>query len=320
MKKTVAAFLLLLFSGNAVHGWGFHGHRLINRYAVFCLPESLFGFYKTHIDWLADHATDADKRRYAVAEEACRHYLDCDRYERAAPLDTLPMWWHAAVAAYSEDTLQAHGIVPWHCYLMLQRLTEAFREKDAVRILRLSADLGHYIADAHVPLHACGNYNGQRTGQHGIHGLWESRIPELYSTSYDKIIGTSPYLNRPMEAIWDVIGESYAASDSVLQLERGLNDAFPADRKYSWENRGNGLVRVYSQAYCAAYDSLLQGMVVRRFRQSMGMVAAFWYTAWVNAGQPELPPAHAAPGPTAADKWMEQGFMNGLILGRPEEH
>lgn len=320
MKKAVAVFLLFLAWRSDVHAWGFHGHRLINRYAVFCLPEPLFAFYKTHTEWLAEHATDADKRRYAAADEACRHYLDCDRYEHSAPLDTLPMWWHEAVAQYGADTLQAHGIVPWHCYLMLQRLTEAFREKDILRILRLSADLGHYIADAHVPLHACGNYNGQRTGQHGIHGLWESRIPELFSVNYDKLVGTSVYLHRPMEAIWQAIGESYAASDSVLRLERSLHVAFPSDQKYSWENRGNGLVRVYSQSYCAAYDSLLQGMVVRRFRQSIGMVAAYWYTAWVNAGQPELPRGIGSTRPGSDDKWLEQGFLQGIILGRPEEH
>lgn len=320
MRLRILGLLILSGLVHDLQGWGFHGHRLVNRYAVFCLPEGLFGFYKTHIDWLADHATDADKRRYAVADEACRHYLDCDHYESSAPLDTLPMWWNDAVARHGEDTLEAHGIVPWHCYLMLQRLTDAFREKDVPRILRISADLGHYIADAHVPLHACGNYNGQRTGQHGIHGLWESRIPELYSTSYDKLAGTSSYLPKPMESIWEVMGQSYAASDSVLRLERELNAAFPADQKYSWENRGNGLVRVYSQAYCASYDSLLQGMVVRRFRASIGMVAAYWCTAWVNAGQPELPVAALAPQLTEEDKWMQQGFRQGLILGRPEEH
>jgi hypothetical protein len=58
---------------------------------------------------------------------------------------------------------------------MLNRLTRAFKEHDRERILRYSADLGHYIGDAHVPLHCTRNYNGQLSGQHGIHGFWESR-------------------------------------------------------------------------------------------------------------------------------------------------
>ncbi len=62
---------------------------------------------------------------------------------------------------------------------MLARLTTAFKNKDPAKILKLSAELGHYIADFHVPLHASSNHNGQYTNQKGIHGFWESRIPEL---------------------------------------------------------------------------------------------------------------------------------------------
>ena len=45
-------------------------------------------------------------------------------------------------------------------------------------VLRTAADLGHYLADAHVPLHTTGNYNGQRTNQTGIHALWETHNVE----------------------------------------------------------------------------------------------------------------------------------------------
>ena len=41
----------------------------------------------------------------------------------------------------------------------------------------LRADLGHYLADAHVPLHT-GNYSSQRTNQTGIHALWETHNVE----------------------------------------------------------------------------------------------------------------------------------------------
>ena len=39
-----------------------------------------------------------------------------------------------------------------------------------------SAIIGHYVADAHVPLHAVLNYNGQLTGQTGIHNRWEDEL------------------------------------------------------------------------------------------------------------------------------------------------
>lgn len=313
-------WLVILFCPALCRGWGFYGHTQINRLAVFCLPPQLFGFYKQHIDYLGLHAVDADKRRYALADEACRHYLDCDRYEHQAPLDTLPMWWNNAVQKYGEDTLKAHGIVPWHCNFMLYRLTDAFKEKDLARILKISADLGHYIADAHVPLHACGNYNGQRTNQHGIHGLWESRIPELYLKDYDLLTGTSPYLDKPMQSIWRVVEQSFAASDTVLKTELEISRLFPGDAKYTFETRGTQLVRVYAPEFCSAYDAGMQGMVERRFRQSVSMVAAFWFTAWVNAGQPDLPIGEVNFPLSEEELLLEQKFKDGQILGRPEEH
>ncbi len=320
MRNIWLCMLLICAAPFACRAWGFYGHTQINRLAVFCLPPQLFGFYKQHIDYLGQHAIDPDKRRYAIAEEACRHYLDCDRYEHNAPLDTLPMWWNKAVAAYGEDTLKSHGIVPWYCHLMLYRLTDAFKEKDLAKILKLSADLGHYIADAHVPLHACGNYNGQRTNQQGIHGLWESRIPELYLKDYDVLTETATYLDKPMNAIWTSVEQSFAASDTVLRKERELSLQFPGDAKYTYETRGSQLVRVYAPEFCKAYDASMDGMVERRFRQSMNMVAAFWFTAWVNAGQPDLPSIKTDVQLSEEEMAQEQKFKEGLILGRPEEH
>ena len=81
---------------------------------------------------------------------------------------------------------------------MLHRLTDAFKEKDQAKILKLSAEIGHYIADAHVPLHAHSNHNGQYTGQQGIHGFWESRIPELLAEKeWDFFIGKAAYHDKP---------------------------------------------------------------------------------------------------------------------------
>ena len=60
--------------------WGFYAHQKINYYAVFLLPPQMLLFYKPHIQFLSEHAVDPDKRRYAVTEEAPRHYIDLDVY------------------------------------------------------------------------------------------------------------------------------------------------------------------------------------------------------------------------------------------------
>ena len=267
--------------------WGFFGHRHINYHAVFLLPPQMTPFFKKQIRFLADHATDPDKRRYAVKEEAPRHYIDMDRYGKAA--DSLPVNWEKAKAVYGEDSLNAHGIAPWWIMVMKGRLVRAFQQGDKDAILKISADIGHYIGDVHVPLHASSNHNGQKTEQHGIHGFWESRLPELFAEKeYDLFIGKAIYLKDPASFIWQRVRESAAAADTVLRLEKLLSLAFPQGSRFAYETRNGIVVRQYASAYATAYHTILAGMVERRMRQAIFAVASFWYTAWVDAGQPNL--------------------------------
>jgi hypothetical protein len=286
--KNASILLSLLLISHLSYCWGFYGHRKINYHAVFLLPPEMIILYKQHIDFISEHAVDPDMRRYALPEEGPRHYIDIDRYG-SYPFIDLPRKWEEAVSKFSEDTLQAHGIVPWWVQTMLYKLTEAFKEKKQVKILKLSAEIGHYIADAHVPLHACSNHNGQYTGQRGIHGFWESRVPELLAEKeWNFLIGRADYISNPGEFIWQRILESTLAADSVLKLEKELSEQFAPDQKFAFEERNGITIRQYSSAFTKAYNIKLNGMVERRFRQSIYAIASFWYTAWVNAGQPDL--------------------------------
>jgi|TARA_B110000483_G_scaffold129466_1_gene155184 hypothetical protein len=96
----------------------------------------------------------------------------------------MPKKWSDAVEKFSEDTLLAYGIVPWYIQTVYNRLVKAFEQKDINYILKNSADLGHYVSDAHVRLYTNKNYNGQLTNQKGIHAFWESRLPELFSDDF----------------------------------------------------------------------------------------------------------------------------------------
>ena len=267
--------------------WGFFGHQRINRLAVFTLPVEMIPFYKYHIEYITEKAVRPDMRRYIIPEEAARHYIDLDVYGDSA-LYTMPRYWNEAVALFSEDTLQAYGIVPWHVYAVKNYLTTAFKNKDADQILRLSADLGHYIADANVPLHTTENYNGQLTGQHGIHGFWESRLPELFFDEYDLFTGKSQYIDRPQLEIWAGVTAAHLALDSVLRIEKELSKNFRLEKKYAFEDRNGRTLKVYSFDFSAAYHQKLNGMVERRMKETIKMVGDFWYTAWVDGGQPDL--------------------------------
>jgi len=267
--------------------WGFWAHHRMNRVAVFTLPPEMIGFYKSHISYMTENAVSADQRRYAVEEEAPRHYIDIDHYGEL-PFNNVPREWDKAVAKFSEDTLKKHGIVQWHIYRVLHWLEDAFRKRDKDDILRLSADIGHYIADAHVPLHTTVNYDGQLTGQDGIHGLWESRLPELFGDDYNYFVGEASYVEQPLERIWDVVLTSHSKKDSVLRLERQLSEKFPDDKQYTYIKKGQSTVKTFSREYGKAYSDSLNGMVERRMRKAIETIGSFIFTAWVNAGQPDL--------------------------------
>ncbi|MEQ9229862.1 MAG: S1/P1 Nuclease, partial [Cyclobacteriaceae bacterium] len=164
----------------------------------------------------------------------------------------------------------------------------AFTNQDPVQILRLSADLGHYIGDAHVPLHTTENYNGQLTGQYGIHGFWESRLPELFSEDYYLFVGKAEYVENTQLRIWDAVVQSHMALDSVLRFEKELTDEIGESKKFVIEQRGNSNVRTYSQEFSKEYHDQLNGMVERRMKAAVKLIADFWYTAWVDGGQPDL--------------------------------
>ena len=288
MKKRVLLMVTLIFGAYMlVNAWGFWAHQRINRIAVFTLPPEMIGFYKTNIEYITAHAVDPDKRRYAFDEEAPRHYIDLDHYGKY-PYDTIPRKWNDAVAKFSEDTLMAYGIVPWHVEVMYYRLVDAFKAKDANRILKISADIGHYIGDAHVPLHTTENYNGQQTDQVGIHGLLESRLPEVFGNNYDFFVGKADYVDKPLDFMWKTVLQSNKALDSVFAFEKQASMNVGSDLKYAIEQKGAQSIRVYSQEFSAEYSRLLNGLVERRMRQAIIAVGSLWYTAWVDAGQPEI--------------------------------
>ena len=291
MKKAIRPLFilfLLLVSNHHSYCWGFYAHQKINYYAVFLLPPEMMVLFKPNISFLAEHAIDPDKRRYAVPDEGPRHYIDIDHYG-IYPYGSLPRKWSDALIKFGEDSLIVHGIVPWHIQTMMYRLTDAFRDKNFSGIMKNCAEIGHYIADAHVPLHACSNHNGQLTNQRGIHAFWESRVPELLAEKeFDFFIGKAAYIQNPGDFIWKRVLESAKAADSVLSFERDLTLRFPDDKKFSFENRNGAMIRQYSSAFTIAYNKKLDGMIERRMRQSIFAIASFWYTAWVNAGQPDL--------------------------------
>lgn len=283
----VGLLLIALAWPYFTQSWGFFAHKKINRLAVFTLPPEMLGFYKANILYLTEKAVNPDMRRYIMPEEAPRHYIDVDVYGDSA-VYKMPRYWSDAIEKYSEDTLQAYGIGPYHINKVSRWLTAAFKNRNGEQILRLSSDLGHYIADANVPLHTTENYNGQLTGQYGIHGFWESRLPELFSENYDLLSGQAEYVPNLQLYAWQAVVNAHEALDSVLLFEKELTAKYPESKKYGYEEKGQRTIRTHSYRFSRDYHQKLDGMVERRMKASIKMVGDFWMSCWVKAGQPDL--------------------------------
>ena len=271
--------------------WGFPAHKWVNATAIHGLPPELHPWFKARSGWLTEHAVDADRRKHTVEGESEKHYIDLDRYH--GDFDTLRTWfpstWSAACARWGEATLQENGIAPWNAQWAYRRLQEAFAARDEERILRAAADLGHYIGDLHVPLHTTENYDGQLTDQQGIHGLWEGQIAEQFHDSYQLAPQPARYHPDIPSVIWDGVFTSHAAVDSVLRFEREATLAVGPEGKFGYVERGRVLQRRCTPQFCATYHEALDGMVERRLRASIQLTADLWYSAWLEAGAPELP-------------------------------
>jgi hypothetical protein len=276
------AFLLLPL---AAFSWGFYCHKLINQKAVYALPPGMIQFYKEHEAYLSKHAVDPDLRKHSVEKEGAQHYIDIDHYG-LHPFDSVPRYWKNAVTKFTEDTLRKYGVLPWTINDYYYRLVKAFKDLDTAKILKISADLGHYAADACVPLHVTENYDGQFTNQQGIHRLWETLIPERYSKTYKLDYSIAHYIHHPLDSTWTVLQHSFSLKDKVLDEDKKLREKFEQDKMY--EIYTGKKKKDFSAAYITQYNASLDGMVEKQLKSSIEFVSSLWYSAWVEAGQPNL--------------------------------
>lgn len=277
-----------------VSGWGIWGHNHINKAAVLALPKEMGMFFYNHTDFITEESTGPDLRKFVYADKAefCRHFINLERfnYESRAGM---PKTLQEAIAKYGKDTMDKHGILPWYIQEMMVKLTKAFKNKNKTEILLLAADLGHYSGDAHMPLHTSINHDGQLTGQRGIHALWEGELPELFGKTYNLYTGEAHYIKDVEKATWDILDSSFGLVSRLLIVEKKMRDDNPEDKQFKMDSDGKRTKGKFGQdvhtyEYAHVYHELLNGMVEKQMRAAIKYTADLWYTAWVNAGKPDL--------------------------------
>jgi len=294
MKQRFITFLLIITGSVFLLSWGSWGHQHINRAAVFALPEEMRPFFYNHLDYITEEAPVPDVRRGTINDKAepNRHFIDLENY-LTHPGDSMPQTLKEVTDKYDAKFIDANGILPWYMEDMMDKLTRAFRNKSKTEILFLSADLAHYIGDAHMPLHTAVNYDGQLTNQKGIHAFWESQLPELFGDNYNVNTGEAVFIPDVHNEIRRIIAHSHSLIEPMLAADKTARTGLTEDKLFLKDAAGSLAKNKYNQTirskeYATAFHQALNGMVEQQFRLSIAAVANFWYTAWVNGGKPDL--------------------------------
>ena len=290
-KMLICLFAILFFltAMPVSFGWGIWGHKHINKAAVFALPAEMRTFFYNHVDFITEESVVPDIRKYTINDknEFARHYIDIEDF--GIPIKDFPKTMTEASSKFDSALLQKSGMLPWYIQTITDKLTKAFKNKNKTEILFLAADLGHYIADAHMPLHTSSNHDGQLTNQKGIHALWETVVPEIKISNYNlHSTHKAHYIKNKEQAVWAAIRRSHALLPDVFAKEKAVSANFTDKTKYRIEIRNGKEVKYYTTTFAKAYAAALGTTINDQLIHSADMVADFWYTAWVDAGKPDI--------------------------------
>lgn len=263
----ISLFILCLF----LCSWGSVGHRIINSKCSLSFPASMVGF-QVWSDSLASNASNADNRKSTDKTESPKHFIDIDSYTEFVSTGRIASTYDSIVARHGSSFVVNNGTLPWATMNMYDTLKVDFQKLRWHKAMLDASDLGHYIADGHMPLHLTSNYDGGATNQRGIHSRYESDMVSTYQSdlsNYTTPITPANFVSNVNKYIFDYIYKDNKYVDSVLSADIYARNLDPA----------------YNSTYIAALWSKTQFTKTLFFNSSHSL-AELIYSAWVEAGSP----------------------------------
>lgn len=278
----VVGLLAVATRPTPAHAWGFDAHKFIMERAIALLPAEIRPFFELHKSTIVERAIDPDTWQSAGFDdqEDQHHFLDLDweGYGKY-PFAGLPRDYTAAIAKFGKQRVDDNGTVPWRVEEMYGNLRRAFESYERrgpfgrFDVMFFSAWLTHYVSDAHVPFHAVLNYDGQLSGQHGIHARFEVYLFERYRNQWTVAPKPIAPIRNPRDYIFDVVLEGTQLVAPILKSDL---DAIGGRNEYD-------------DAYYAAFFTANRAVVERRLTESIAASAAMIAGAWEAAGKPPVP-------------------------------
>jgi len=256
--------------------WGNNGHPIITQAAIDLLPSGLRSFYCANSKYVVFFSTLPDDWKQTHRnQERANHYVNLDLLSEP-PFADLVRSRSAAEKRFGKKLFRQAGFLPWVIQDHYRKLIKAFRDKDIVEIDVQSAILAHYVADAHVPLHATRHYDGKTADQQGIHGRWEVELIDRYPQRVDP--DAPAMVGDILKAAFGWCIASYKCVDAVLAAD---DEARAVDPSHS---------DVYYDVLHRRAGHILRG----RLKSAASALAGVYVAAWTEAGKPALP---AKPAP-----------------------
>lgn len=285
MWRIVTLVSVLVSWPSAAPAWGFDAHKFIADRMIELLPPELKPLFEHRRSFIAERSIDPDLwRTVGWAEEPPHHFLDIDHEAFGPyPFNGLPRDYADAVQKFGREFIHTQGLLPWRTAEFFGRLQREFESLKRTpppgyatdNIVLYAAVMAHYVSDGHVPLHAVVNYNGQLTGQEGVHSRWETDLFERHRSKLTIAPPPVTPVRVPRDVMFEVLLASNRAAEGVLE----------ADRKAA-EGRG-----FYDEAYFDAFAAGTLSTLERRLNDAIASVASFIAGAWEAAGKPAIPKA-----------------------------
>jgi hypothetical protein len=240
-------------------------HQVVAAAAIDTLPKQLKAFYKAHRQEIPSLALEPE----FPAHGPDRRFM-VDRL-LPFPFNELPRSETAVKAKYGE---RADGIgrLPWLVQESYARLVEAMKAGDKEKILNESDVITGLVVDLNSPLNLTENYDGQKTGQHGMWVRLVEKLPQAMGKDLKASPDAARYLDNPKEYVFSIMLGTYVWLDNVLYLEE-------------LARRGKA---GYGDPYFEDLARRVGPVLQVRLSRAAEDVGSFWYTAWTVAGRPDL--------------------------------
>ena len=294
-KTRAIALPFLIAAALLAAGWGTVGHLFINTHAVDDLPASM-GMFISAKTYFGSHASDADIRKSTDPNEAPKHFIDIEDYP---DYQDLTPRIDSVLAIYGTTKVLDIGTLPWATVQTYDSLVASLRRGAYARAESIAADLGHYVGDGHQPLHVTSNYDGQLTGNSGIHSRYETTMINTYASKLTVSVVPAAYVANRFAFVLDYLLVSNTLADSIMTADNGAKSVS------GWNGSGTAPSTYYQELW-----NETRSLTLREMQDATQSLADLWYSSWVDAGLITSAGPLLAGGPDGIAFGLEQNFPN----------